>query len=290
MLWVFWSTVTRWLETAAVRPRATATLPIPSTSGTPAATTAPNAMSRITRVTGRLTNSARWKSLPNVASNSRVIDPGPICPTCRSGRAAPRRVVTASDGATTSSGCGRVVSVAERAAASSRGMTTLRPSAPGIGSPTRATPSTPWYAAASSAPSAAACSGAREPVRTVAMIRSVGRSPKSAWEMRVWARADSPTRLCSCGVVTMPVDSSMTDPTSPRVARASTHHRWVTHQAATDDRGTPAGGSTRGLVCPCGDGGIPVGSAAAESGIADEETCVVMTSRLSSVPIRHDPV
>jgi len=33
-----------------------------------------------------------------------------------------------------------------------------------------------------------------------------------------------------------------------------------------------------------------VGSAAAESGIADEETCVVMTSRLSSVPIRHDPV
>src|SRR5829696_7292678 len=43
---------------------------MPSSTGTPAATSAPNAMSRISSVTGRARTSARWKSFSTVWSSS----------------------------------------------------------------------------------------------------------------------------------------------------------------------------------------------------------------------------
>ena len=44
--------------------------PIPTRTGTLAAISAPNAMIRIARVTGRLSSSARLKSLPRVSSRA----------------------------------------------------------------------------------------------------------------------------------------------------------------------------------------------------------------------------
>ena len=126
-----------WLA-AAVRPRATPTLPRPRTSGTPAATTAPNAMRRMNSVSGMLISSAFLKSSPSVALSSLATEPSPIWPTVRSGCAAAKAVVASSDGPTASSGVRAVDPAAGSCSASSvSGRTTPRPSAPACGAADR---------------------------------------------------------------------------------------------------------------------------------------------------------
>ena len=91
-----------------------------------------------------LISSAFLKSSPSVALSSLVTEPSPIWPTVRSGCAAAKAAVAASDGPTASSGVWAVEPSAGSSSASRvSGRTTLRPSAPGCGSPTVATPSTP---------------------------------------------------------------------------------------------------------------------------------------------------
>jgi hypothetical protein len=63
----------RW-EASADSPIAEPTADIASSSGTPAAISAPKATSRITRVSGRLISSARWKSLPIVSDMPLLIE------------------------------------------------------------------------------------------------------------------------------------------------------------------------------------------------------------------------
>ena len=101
-------------------------------------------MRRMNRVSGMLISSAFLKSSPSVALSSLVTEPSPIWPTVRSGCAAAKASVAASDGPTASSGVWAVDPSAGSSSASSvRGRTTLRPSAPGLRLADRATPSTP---------------------------------------------------------------------------------------------------------------------------------------------------
>ena len=60
-----------WLETA-VRPKAVNTEVRPSSTGMPAASSAPNARSRMIRVIGMERNSAFWKSFASWSSNCFV--------------------------------------------------------------------------------------------------------------------------------------------------------------------------------------------------------------------------
>ena len=72
-------------EASVDRPMAAITEESASSTGTPAAISAPNATIRIASVTGRLRISARWKSSPRVSSSALLIDWPPTCSTRRSG-------------------------------------------------------------------------------------------------------------------------------------------------------------------------------------------------------------
>ena len=72
-------------EASVDRPIAAATDDRASSTGMPAAMSAPNATIRIARVTGRLRNSARLKSAPRVSSRALPMDGPPTCSTRSAG-------------------------------------------------------------------------------------------------------------------------------------------------------------------------------------------------------------
>jgi hypothetical protein len=71
-------TGTQWLEMAS-SPSAAMTALTASSTGMPAASSAPKATSRIASVTGTADSSARWKSLPSVSSSARLTLAWPAC-------------------------------------------------------------------------------------------------------------------------------------------------------------------------------------------------------------------
>ena len=77
-----WSTAEIWLG-IAIRPSVAATADRPSSSGRPAATSAPNASSRITSVIGSESVSARWKSSLNDFDRALLADAPPNSSTLR---------------------------------------------------------------------------------------------------------------------------------------------------------------------------------------------------------------
>ena len=95
------STRIRWLK-RAVSPRAAATAVMPSSSGMPAATSAPKATTRISSVTGSEVISARWKSSWMRFMIALLTLASPNSPTNRPGWARCTAAVAASAGATRS--------------------------------------------------------------------------------------------------------------------------------------------------------------------------------------------
>ena len=72
-------------ETSAASPVAAATADSASSTGTPAAMIAPNAISRISRVTGRLKVAAAPRSLPTWSLTALFIDTSPTSSTRSAG-------------------------------------------------------------------------------------------------------------------------------------------------------------------------------------------------------------
>ncbi len=147
-------------EASVDRPMAAATEESASSTGTPAAISAPNAMIRMSRVTGRLSISAFWKSLPRVSSSALLIDGPPTSSTRSSGWACWTSAVAARSGSTRSdavSGSPDMVI----------GTSSAEPSRAGTGSATEATPVTPDSFAVASAATLAAAAWSSLPERAV---------------------------------------------------------------------------------------------------------------------------
>ena len=104
---------TRW-EARVDSPIAAATEESASSTGTPAAISAPNATIRMARVTGRLSSSARLKSLPRVSSRALLIDGPPTCSTRSCGWAAWTPAVASRSGCTRSAAVSRVAGHGDR--------------------------------------------------------------------------------------------------------------------------------------------------------------------------------
>jgi hypothetical protein len=90
-------------EASADRPSAAPTADIASSTGTPAAISAPNTSSMITSVTGMLISSAFWKSSPRVFDSALSSDEPPTCSTRRSGNCFCTAAVVSSSRSTRSS-------------------------------------------------------------------------------------------------------------------------------------------------------------------------------------------
>ena len=192
-----------WLR-SAVRPSAAATAVMPSSSGIPAAASAPKAKTRITSVTGSELTSARWKSCWKRCVMALLELASPNSPTNSPGWAAWTASAAASAGATRSvavSGSPVIWNVTSAAVPSVERC----PSLPGCsGDAMRATAgmrdsraTTSWTAARYSAP----CSGPlRLWISTCSAARSVGNSRPSTW----LAANDSPLPQSACLSVTVP--------------------------------------------------------------------------------------
>ena len=134
------------------RPIAAPTDDMASRIGTPAAISAPNAMSRMSSVTGRLSNSALWKSLPSVSSSALPIDWPPTSSTRSAGWS------LCTDAVASSSGCTRASAVSGSPDIVT-GTSSAVPSRFDTGSPTAATSGRARRRCAASAAAACAAAG-----------------------------------------------------------------------------------------------------------------------------------
>ena len=214
-------------EASVDSPMAAITDETASSTGTPAAISAPNATMRIASVTGRLRISARWKSSPRVSSSALLIDWPPTCSTRRSGWAACTAAVASSSGPTRSLAVSASPDIVT-------GTSSAVPSCDGTGSPTLATSGSAPSRRAASAAAARAAVSSSAPSRAVMSTLSTGGYVKSPADAIASARPASPIRWSASDASLSPAEV----PPTKQTATNTIHSAMARHGCSALHRAT----------------------------------------------------